>query len=371
MLQQENSILMIHNLKDYIETWAVKYLKDKTGAEEKQGIIYLKPQRFPIQDELWNELTHGEKPPFAAFTSILPKLQKNHEEYICSIVERICRRKLRDDVFLREYMHDDKDAPGDDIKSKVLTLAKLYRADFESNGKDNIAAFFRERVIIDDRTDAWLAAPVWANIGITIDAGWEYYLNTVYPAYGAIYNDKEIEAAFCESSLVWLTRRQGYSQRQLQRALHMVKSEPDRIESKFLKSAAMEVWHELCDMNQLGFFLPLTLREVLLIQSMKWWGERQGKWGGYILISRDTRCGFFSTFEGSCSLLGIDLEKDVKVVMKDFDIVPDGTAGEAMYEICEGNIWTRGSIIHFGMPRKFRKEAAALGIDSDWLQSVQ
>ena len=23
MLQQENSILMIHNLKDYIETWAV------------------------------------------------------------------------------------------------------------------------------------------------------------------------------------------------------------------------------------------------------------------------------------------------------------------------------------------------------------
>lgn len=212
----------------------------------------------------------------------------------------------------------------------------------------------------------WLDAPVRLNLGLTIDEWTDYTLNVTYPAYNSDEYDEENKGKFDKSSIMWLTRRQGYKQVDLRRAQYAVieASELDDplqlIPSPFLYSAAMEIWHELCDINQLGFFIMVPLRELLVMWTMQHWGKKKRKWPGYVLLSKDTRCGFFTTWLGSRSLLGIKLERDVKVPLCDVDIRPDGMRGYSVYGISmSGAIWRPNRILHWGLPRQFRRDAQA------------
>ena len=206
------------------------------------------------------------------------------------------------------------------------------------------------------------------NLGLTVDSGFDYTLNATYPAYGGRIYDGENKGLFDRSSIMWLTRRQGYRQAELREALFQIKENKDAIESPYLRSAAMEIWHELSDLNQLCFFISIPLRELLLMMSMQRWGKKHKKWPGYVLVGTETVCGFLDRFQGSCSLLGIRLEKPVKLPLDVLEIEPDGSYGYGIYEIrgYEPNhipeVWKPGCVRYYGLPRGFRRDAASMGI---------
>lgn len=252
-------------------------------------------------------------------------------------------------------------------------LAILLLDELRENGcptelgvvRDYLAGSLRVSSLRDD----WLEAPVRLNLGLTVDDWSEYTANVTYPAYGWREYDWQYKGCFGDSSIMWLTRRQGYNQSDLRKAQHSVITasgldDPLKmIPSPFLYSTAMEIWHELCYNNQLGFFLLVPLRELLVMWSMRRWGEEHRKWPGYVLLAKETRCGFFSTWLGSGSLLRIQLERDVKAPLCDVTIEPDGMSGYSMYAVYESaGIWKPGRILHWGFPRQLRRDAESLGI---------
>ena len=111
----------------------------------------------------------------------------------------------------------------------------------------------------------------------------------------------------------------------------------------------------------------MPLRELLLLKSMEQYGN---KWKGFVVAGTETACGFFNTFEGSCSLLGIKLEKPVKLPLNVLDIEPDGVSGYSMYDVVDGsaasiaNIWRENCIEQWGYPKGFREASSSLGFDS-------
>lgn len=232
-----------------------------------------------------------------------------------------------------------------------------------------VRKFLASNLRVSMRCDDWLDAPVRLNLGLTVDDWSDYTANVTYPAYGYEEYDWQYKGCFDKSSIMWLTQRQGYRQSDLRKAQYSVVDasgldDPHKmIPSPFLYSAAMEIWHELCHNNQLSFFLLVPLRELLIMWSMRRWGEERHKWPGYVLLAKETRCGFFSTWLGSGSLLGIRLERDVKVPLCDVNIKPDGMSGYSVDSVYGSvGIWQAGSILHWGLPRQFRRDARALGI---------
>lgn len=222
--------------------------------------------------------------------------------------------------------------------------------------------------------ECWLETPVFVNIGLTVDDFSEYTLNATYPAYGSAEYDEEYKGRFHKSSIMWLTRRQGYSQAELRDALYNVKTNSICIESPYLRSAAMEIWHEMTDINQLGFFLSMPLKELLLIKTLQYWGRNNKKWPGYILVGTNTTCGFYNTQEGSCSLLEIYLEKPVKLPLNILDVKPDGASGYSIAEVCgpysdNDKIWKKSCIQHWGFHRSARRYVASL--TGNWLSELK
>ena len=282
------------------------------------------PHTVAFTSDLWEVIQRQMEQPGAAVTKIveklIPRMQETYKEH------------------LRECMTEDLRGGA----YKAIDL--LLDTDLSVSGDPEV----------------WLNAPVRLNLGLTVDAFSDYTLNVTYPAYEWEEYESEWKGAFHWSSIMWLTRRQGYTQARLREAQHNVKRAaelPDPhtlIPSKYLYSAAMEIWHELSIYNQLGFFVRVPLKEALLAVSMQICGKRSGKGQGYFLLDRSTTCGFFTTWEGSCSLLGIEMEKDVRVPLADLDIFPDGADGYALFEVHgSSEKWQPDKILHWGFPRDF------------------
>ena len=307
------------------------YMMNENGKYE------IVPKLIPFTYDLWIELTGGKEEPFQAFSAQIPKLQS------------ICLSRLAE-------------------KLQMLPACESIR---KSGSLSVFEDLLNENAVVTDDPETWLNAPVRINLGVTVDSYADYMLHVTYPAYGWQDYEGEYASQFRNSGIMWLTRRQGYKQAQLRQAQHLVEKacrEKDPlsvISSPYLYSAAMEIWHELSLVNQLGFFLLVPLREALLMETMKRWGEREKKWPGYLLLDKSTPCGFFSTSDGSCSLLGIQMEKDLKVPLRDVEIWPDGANGYAMIDV-HGNPgkWKAGCIKSWGFHRSFRKSSEKFGISA-------
>ena len=299
---------------------------------EADGCYHVAEPLIAFTHQLWAALSEGDEPPLERIGRLVP-------------------------AFADAYRKDLSYRLTDDLR-REKTGASEYADEF-------LASFLR----LPTAPEAWLNAPVRVNIGLLVDGWSEYTVNVTYPAYNWQDYDTDYEGQFHTSSIMWLTRRQGYKQAELREALYSVKAAVKKedpltvIPSPFLYSAAMEVWHELSIFNQLGFFLKMPLREMLLMDAMKRWGHKNRKWQGYILLDKKTASGFFSTWNGSCSLLGLELEKDVKIPLGDVEIFPDGGEGYSIYDvIASDEKWRPDCILHWGLPRQFRRDAALWGI---------
>lgn len=294
---------------------------------------------FPADDDLWELLVDRADNPMSKLRDSVYAL------YVSELPRIICSG------------HDPAAA------DQPLLVEGFWEEELSTEG---LRAFFSRYPDPETAEKALMDIPVHLILGINVDADWEFTLNTTYPAYMGREYDSENKGMFDKSSVMWLTRRQGYKQAHLRQHLYALQGENDDmhdgdlVESKYLASVAREIQGEYTIFNQLAFLLDLPLQEALMMATMQKWGKAHGKWPGYVLLDKKSTCGFVCKWLGGCSSLRINLEKDVKIPLNNAEIYPDGVYG---YPIPAHDVdWKRDCITHWGLSRQFRK---AVSFDGD------
>jgi len=213
-----------------------------------------------------------------------------------------------------------------------------------------IESWIREHIFFRYPEEHFLKQTVCVNITVdTGDENYDYVLNNLYPHYDARYGDIVPE----ESSLLWLVRQQGYTKRQLNKALRR----RDYSGSRLLETIRSEASNCSSHMNALTFFVEMTVGQLLDLQevirdnqsqdpSIKsgmrccvW--ERTGR--RKIVLDKSAVCGLYDTWSGAGSLLEIVLEQDVVLPIKYISTAwPDGGRGYSVakvYGMCH-SMWT-------------------------------
>lgn len=146
----------------------------------------------------------------------------------------------------------------------------------------------------------------------TGDANYDFTLNSFYE--GKI-NDL--------ASTVWLSKQQGYSKTQLNKAYN----EGDYSKNSFLESLVAEYVNECTGINALTFLVKMPLGQAIAILETKKELEKtmtkdekycpkKIKDRKYLVLDKDVNCGLIDFWNGSGSLLELKLEKDVKLPIK-------------------------------------------------------
>lgn len=137
-----------------------------------------------------------------------------------------------------------------------------------------------------------------------------------------------------EASLVWIAETQGYSYEDVKRALPP--NDRDGLD-KFLTSIRQEAINTASMYNCFAFLVTVTLQDLLDYAS--------GKCSA-VKVEHSTRCGLFDPFQGSGSMLGVDLNTDV-TIPKDYiyEFVPD-KAKTSNYGIMD--VYGAGNDVFYG-----------------------
>ncbi len=149
------------------------------------------------------------------------------------------------------------------------------------------------------------------------DANYEYSKN----------NFQNVEDNDEFSSALWLTNQQGYSQSQLSAAIN----NEIYLDSKYLETAAEELHNSTSSLGKLGFFVRMNLDEAVdfaekvftaQLDPDAYTPEKRGG-EGFVVLPKDSNCGIIDSVYGGGSLLGIQLEKEVKIPLKNLMLETD------------------------------------------------
>ena len=112
---------------------------------------------------------------------------------------------------------------------------------------------------------------------------------------------------------MWLARQQGYKKSELKKAL----ADRGNSQSPLLKSIYRETLNCGSHMNALAFLVKMTLEEYFTLRDgidkerernkSYYLSERTGR--GYLLLSKDTTCGLYDSWNGSGSVLKSNWKK--------------------------------------------------------------
>lgn len=148
----------------------------------------------------------------------------------------------------------------------------------------------------------------------TGDANHDFSVNTPILGY---HGTDDIEES---SAVLWLTRQQGYSKRNLKNALY--KKGCDY--SMFLESLVDEIDNASGESNAMVFLLRMTIEDYWsLIDTIDNESslncsidatERRGE--GYLIIDKDAVCGLIEPYFGAEGMLSVLLERDVKLPIR-------------------------------------------------------
>lgn len=180
--------------------------------------------------------------------------------------------------------------------------------------------------------DHYLSQSVHINIAVdTGDANFDFTLNNLAPHYQSIEEEDVDDSA----SLIWLAKQQGHTKEELIRCLY----DDEETNSVLIKSIKEELENSSSCINALMFFVDMELGEAItLIENVKGFEADDT-----IIISKDTPCGLYDSWNGSGGLLEIKLEKDVVLPKKHvFYIDLDGEHGyslEDTYGLCK-SFWS-------------------------------
>lgn len=225
--------------------------------------------------------------------------------------------------------------------------------DFWAEHEDDVWEWVYEHTTVKLPCDHFLKQTVLVNILVdTGDGNYDFTLNTLR------YMDNTVDN---KASMVWLAKQQGYTKSQLWKAL----SDGETNGDKFLKSIRREAVNQGSHLNTLAFLVQMTLEEVLELNRLVSYADSisgescdysNRPYAGYIVIDKNTRCGFIDDFWGSGSLLEIDLQKDVRLPARFIhSAMPDGTTGcYSVREVYGTNeeLWESGGVKRIHFPAK-------------------
>lgn len=264
-------------------------------------------------------------------------------------LKKICnddhpREKLWE--LLDEWYRDCEWEYADNVIKRVLEdedVAELI----ENLDEDEVRELIRDQFYIRYPDKHFLKEDVLVDLVIdTGDMNYDFTSNIIGGHYDA--SDDSIPE---EASLLWLARQQGYKKSELKKAL----ADRGNSQSPLLKSIYVETVNCSTHMNALVFLVKMTLAQYFNLcdaidieekrNKSYYLSERTGR--GYLVLSKDTTCGLYDSWNGSGSILEIKLEKDVRLPFRCIASADhDGCHGYGIREIygCGSELWNDDAV---------------------------
>lgn len=242
---------------------------------------------------------------------------------------------------LDEWYRDCEWDYADNVIKRVLEdedVAELV----ENQDEDEVRELIRDQFYVKYPEKHYLDQDVLVDLIVdTGDANYDYTLNDFGPHYDAC--DDAIPE---EASLLWLARQQGFKKSELKEAM-----KDGKTTNRFLKSVFVEIANASTHMNALSFLLKMSLEQYFSLadaiakekkrNESYYLSERTGR--GYLVLSKDTTCGLYDSWNGAGSVLEIQLEKDVRLPIRCIGSAEhDGCRGYSIRDIygCNSSLWT-------------------------------
>ena len=264
-------------------------------------------------------------------------------------LKKICnddhpREKLWE--LLDEWYRDCECEYADNVVKRVLEDTGVAELS-ENLDADEVRELIRDQFYIRYPEKHFLKEDVLVDLVIdTGDMNYDFTSNIIGGHYDA--SDDSIPE---ESSLLWLARQQGYKKSELKKAL----ADRGNSQSPLLKSIYRETLNCGSHMNALAFLVKMTLEEYFTLRDginkerernkSYYLSERTGR--GYLVLSKDTTCGLYDSWNGSGSVLEIKLEKDVRLPFRCIASADhDGCHGCGIREIygCGSELWSDDAV---------------------------
>lgn len=189
--------------------------------------------------------------------------------------------------------------------------------------EDMIKSFIQENISVLPPANHFLRQDVLVNLFIdTGDGSYDFSLNPHYPCF---YGGRWREPIDSKAGIVWLAKQQGYTKKQLQNALDEGDiSNP----TGFLQSCRIEEANLSCSMPVISFLVRMELQELISINVLMQLSKQYKTNCSYVLLGCETITGLYDPFNGGGGLLGIQLERDVRLpIMYIRSALPDGCDG--------------------------------------------
>jgi len=278
------------------------------------------------------------------------------DEFDDSMIQKIFNDDNPRDMFYS--LLDFSDCEWDFRDELINTIKEHFNDDYKtlsySKHEDFIRDWVNENVYYNHPYDHFLKQDVY--VDILVDAGDGNYDYTMNELFGCKYSEKGLSGKD-KSALVWLMRQQGYS---MESITDFVENE-NMQGSKLFRSIYQECLNTSSCMNALTFFVKLSLSEALDLDELI--NNTGFKENGYeksfegtdaetgeireIILDKGTACGLYDAWNGSGSMLEIELEKDVVLPVKYIDNAkPDGCRGYSVSGIYGmlRSFWTHGGL---------------------------
>lgn len=321
-------------------------LKELSDYVDENGLYCFDISEDDIRSEGWDNVlfSYLEVKKYPYF-ELVDTLNKMVSEYPKTLADKLLEEYMSEEY--RNLSYEDANAVSHELSEFLSDKIKAY--------------YIMEKV---------LCRIVDVDIGIdTGDSGYEFRANCIYPAYDRYYSFEEV---IHESPIVWIAKQQGHKASEVGFALKHIVNNPEKITNGFIKSLAYEVWHEMCDTNQLYFFAKMTISDVLILNSLMKWSYETKKWGGYIILNKEATTGFYCSSLGCSSLLGIKPENEVKIPLKLIhNVSPDeaksseGRFGWSLKSVVDSSApWEKGRVLYMSLPKHFRLAMEDMGLEA-------
>lgn len=200
----------------------------------------------------------------------------------------------------------------DDLYEDFIKFLDKKNVDYDS---DEVIDYLNEYVYFVPPFDHFFGQEVKCHLIVdTGDANYDFTLNP-----NDMTTEEEIDDLSTKASIVWLAETQGYDIEQLKEALR-----GNYGDSKFLKSVYEEMINNIGSLSALTFLLRATVEDLLRVKEESL----------DVKVSPSVVCGFFDVWNGSGSLLGIELEKPVTIPNEYiWAFEPDAKGGRATYSV--------------------------------------
>ena len=215
-------------------------------------------------------------------------------------LKKIAYSDAKQDTFYDLLLDNACECQDYDFDSLMKTILENWDEDEHGDFEEyeaHIREFVKENVDFNFPYDHYLKQKIYVNIVVdTGDGVRDYTCNNVASYSGP--KEKDVDE---RSSLLWLTKQQGYTKEQLLDAVIEDKTHG----STFLNTVSEECHNVASHSNALCLFVEMTVEQYIQLS--------QNEDKKPLILDKATSCGLFDTFHGAGSLLSIKLEKSVVI----------------------------------------------------------